>query len=303
MNHYFCAPGKYDKQADTCFTLNELIQMASAYNRFVTKIQFNPTSKTVLPHADLMIIKPDKIYLLQQLKIRFQNICNTEICLTEQAFMNDIVKEMRETIVNDTFRKTGPQNSIEWLNTLDINNIMHQYTQLYPHFVFMGAVPSDCHQLSACVLASLDFQSLSDKKNDQVGIIYNLDKHNKPGSHWVAVYLCLSKGQIYYCDSTGKKPFKNVEVLANRFKEYCVKQSIPYLYQFNTKSYQKDRTECGVYACNFIIRMLAGETFEQIINQPLSFKAINSCRNVYFQNAPSEYVPHYLCDPHSVHHS
>ncbi len=36
---------------------------------------------------------------------------------------------------------------------------------------------------------------------------------------------------------------------------------------------------------------------EDIINNPLTFEQINSCRNVYFSNNPSKFKPHVLCDP------
>ena len=65
----------------------------------------------------------------------------------------------------------------------------------------------------------------------------------------------------------------------------------------NKNKYQRDKSECGVYSCNFIIRSLAGESFEEATNKFLDFKNINSCRNAYFSNRPSKYEPHELCDP------
>ncbi len=51
--------------------------------------------------------------------------------------MNEIVGEMRESILNDTFRAEGPASATEWLSTIDINNIMSQYEKVYPHFKFL----------------------------------------------------------------------------------------------------------------------------------------------------------------------
>ena len=35
----------------------------------------------------------------------------------------------------------------------------------------------------------------------RLGIVYNLDTHNKPGSHWVSVSSNFLEPSIYYFDS------------------------------------------------------------------------------------------------------
>ena len=32
----------------------------------------------------------------------------------------------------------------------------------------------------------------------KIGIVFNLDKHNQPGSHWVALYTDLKANQVYF---------------------------------------------------------------------------------------------------------
>ena len=50
-------------------------------------------------------------------------------------------------------------------------------------------------------------------------MVINLDPHDKPGSHWVALYFDLKKMEIYYFDSYGIYPPKEVENLMFRLKE------------------------------------------------------------------------------------
>ena len=50
-----------------------------------------------------------------------------------------------------------------------------------------------------------------------MGIVFNLDPHDKPGSHWVSMYVDLNNGGIYYFDSYGYKPLK--EILFNLNKK------------------------------------------------------------------------------------
>jgi hypothetical protein len=299
MNANICAPKKYDAENNTCFTLEQLIEIAGAYNRYLTKDKLNPIKKQALGNANIIDIKSDKKYLLNQLKKKFETVCNgDEICLTQQAFMNEIVKEMRDDIDNHTFRSNGPNDPKEWLSTFDINNVMSQYEKIYPHFKFFGAVPLNCDELAFCSLYKLNFQKYLADGITSIGIIFNLDKYGQSGSHWVALFIDISNGKTYFCDSNGKPPIDNIAQIISQFKQYHKnKTGNDVTYKYNTKPYQKDSSECGIYSCNFIIRKLAGESFDDIINNALTFQEINSCRNVYFRNAPSKFNPHPKCDP------
>ncbi|XWV26159.1 putative thiol protease [Tupanvirus soda lake] len=300
MNANTCAPTRYDKENDTCFTMEQLLEMAAAYNRYLTKSKLNPNKTQNFGDANLINIKKDKKYLLLELVKRFEKVCDgDQYCLTQQSFMNEIVKEMREDIINNTFRSYGPDDPKEWLSTTDINNIMMQYENIYKKFKFFGAVPLNCNELSFCSLYKLDFDNYYKNDVHQVAVVFNLDKYGKPGSHWVALYIDIAKGEIYFCDSNGKQPTENIAHIINQFIEFHKKRTGKNaIFKYNNIPYQKDSSECGVYSCNFIIRKLAGETFDDIINNPLSFQDINSCRNIYFRNKPSKFNPHSKCDPH-----
>lgn len=294
-----CAPKHYDAENNTCFSTNQLMEMVAAYNRYMTKNKLNPQRISNVSSLDLIQIKSDKKYLLQELKKRFEQVCGQdEICLTQQAFMNEIVNEYRDDIMEHTFRPNGPDDSVEWLSTKDINSIMNLYHHAYPNFAFCGAVPLDCSELSFCSLFQLDFQKQLDQGKEQLAVIFNLDKYGESGSHWVALYINITNGEIYFCDSNGKPPLQNIRGIIDQFTQFHQKKTGKNpIYKYNTNSYQRDNSECGVYSCNFIIRKLAGESFDDIVNNPLTFPEINSCRNVYFRNAPSQYQPHEKCDP------
>lgn len=300
MHKNICAPNKYDKKNQTCFQIEQLIEMAGAYNRYLAKNKLNPAINRTHGGAELIVIKSDKPYLLQEIKKRFETVCdnNDEVCITQQSFMNEIEKEMRYDIVSNTFRPLGPTKSNEWLSTVDIDNIMYQYENIYPDFKFYGAVPLDCNELNFCSLYKINFDNLQKKHINKLGIIFNMDRHGQPGSHWVALYIDISNGKIYYCNSTGHAPIDNIRSIIEQFTQYYKnKTGKNAVYDYNKKSYQRDSSECGVYSCNFLIRMLAGEDFDHIINTALSFKEINSCRNSYFRNTPSKYNPDSKCDP------
>jgi len=304
-----CAPSKYDSKNKTCFTGKQLLQMAMAYNLYVSKIKLSPKpqSRANLTSADLIkldkilseksedkISDSDKKYLLTELKQRFEKVCQgDEYCLTQQAFMNEIVGEME-----GLFRTVGPAKSKEWLSTSEIENVMTQYEPIYPDFKFIGAVPLDCDEYAHCNLHNINYEKYINNGFTKFGVVFNHDRYGESGSHWVALYMDVGAGEVNYCDSMGKKPLENISTVIDTFTEFYKKSkgSEPVLL-INTKSYQTDGSECGIYACNFIIRRLSGESFKSVVDNPLTFREINSCRNVYFRNQPSTYAPHPKCDP------
>jgi len=299
INDNSCAPTKYDSVNNTCFSTNQLLEMANAYNRYITKnnLSIHPNKKFP-SNTSLIKIKNNKSYLLTELLKRFKKICdNDQVCITKQTFMNEIVKEMRDDITDNTFRHVGPTDATQWLSTIDINNIMNQYEKVYDNFKFLGAIPLNCEIFEFCALYKLDFDKYKKMGFTQLGVIFNHDKHGQPGSHWVALYMDIVNGLAYFCDSSGNKPIDNINNLISKFSDYYKKNTDNDIdYKYNTKTYQKDDSECGVYSCNFLIRCLSGESFNNIIKNSFNFKQINGCRNVYFRNKPSPHTINEKCD-------
>jgi hypothetical protein len=299
MNKNICAPNKYDSENDTCFSLDQVIELIKAFNKHITKINLSPTTK-VSYDATPIKISDNKSQMLTDLNNRFISICSgKEMCLLKQDFMNEIVdKNMYNDITTNTFRVKGPDGSTDWLSTIDIDGIMHQYEEVYSDFHFLGAVPSDCDAVDYCVLHDINFDDELNKGINRLGIIFNHDTHKQSGSHWVSMFIDIPKATLYYVDSVGKDPVGRINKFIDTFKKYSENKGKKFVYKKNKFSYQTDDSECGIYSCNFLIRLLAGESFEHIIENPLDFKAINSCRNIYFNNPISKANAHKMCDPH-----
>ena len=292
-----CAPAKYNSKLKSCFADEEVILLAKAYNKYISVNNLSIKRIGKLSY-DPIDVNSDRKTILKELYKRFESVCNNdEMCISKQAFMDQLVDGVYDEITNKTFRPDGPTKATEWLSTTDINNIMKQYENMYSDFSFLGAVPLDCDELKYCSLFKIKYDELKLNGKKKLGVIFNHDKHYEPGSHWVALYIDTN-GKIYYADSAGKKPIDNIVKIIDDFKNYSNKSlNKSPIYKYNNIRYQRDNSECGVYSCNFIIRMLAGETFEEIISNPLDFKSINSCRNIYFNNRPSKHNPDDRCDP------
>jgi|APSaa5957512535_1039671.scaffolds.fasta_scaffold40239_2 hypothetical protein len=284
-----CAPGKSYIDG-SCFTIENLVDIAKAYNKAHPNNSFQ--------------INKDKKYLLKNLTSRLEKDynCNHELCWLDTSLIKNLNNNEIEYY---TFRPEGPDSKYEWLSTTDINNVMYQYEEKYPNFKFFGAVPYDFEDLPQLDTYQVNFKKLLNNNISQIGTVINLDTHDKSGSHWVGLYSNLLDKKIYFFDSFAKKPGKRIQkfigkILTFTFNkdnntnlayEQITNQSgldilsdNNYDVRYNKKQHQFKNSECGVYSMNFIIRLLNGETFDNIIGNITKDEAMNECRQVYFRN-------------------
>ncbi len=274
-----CAPNKLFEDG-SCISLDVLIEMVRAYNSENpnNKIDINENKNTLNPS------KYKKI-LLNAINDKLKNKCTSQVCWTEQTFINKMNQAAQEELQNETFRPSGPEGRFEWLNTVNIDEVMEQYKNKYNDFEYLGTVPMDFDSINVGI-KDLNFSDLYNNGKKRLGIVYNLDNHNQPGSHWVAGYFDLEKGCVYYFDSYGIRPEPRVRKLMRRIYRWIqenrgIKTPIA---DYNKVRHQRENSECGVYSINFILRMLKGKTFEEICNRPIHDRKINKCRNIYFAN-------------------
>ena len=290
-----CAPSKtFDNIS--CFTLESLKQMAKSYN--------NSNNKS---NTDKIIISEDKQSLVDQLNNRITNCAGDQYCWLNQNF---IKKLDSDEIHKHTFRPFGPRVGNEWLSNIDIVNVMNQYHKIYPKFLFLGAVPIDFDEQG---LVSVDkVKNLLENKT-QFGVVFNTDPSTGRGQHWNSLYCDFDKGQIYFFDSVGIEPLSQVRkfiaglVELIYFRKYNEKLNIDKVIhhlkskddqnedtknqvskllkidiRYNTTKHQQGNSECGVYSMNFILRLLKGESFDDITNTRNPDERVNQCRQVYF---------------------
>ena len=130
----------------------------------------------------------------------------------------------KNELENNVFRPEGPQGKFDWLSTFDINYTLAQYENKYPDFKFLGAVPIDFNDLDYLPFAKLNFNEIANDGKNRIGVVFNLDEHDKPGSHWVAFYANLVTGQIYYYDSYGVRPVKRIREYIKLIAEWKYKK-------------------------------------------------------------------------------
>lgn len=277
-----CVPG-VSFEAGSCIKINVLIEMAIAYNKENSK-------SPIQLHHNYEILNPRKYkkYLLNEFNKRIGDKCTTQHCWSQQSFIKHMQNHAKQELKKFTFRPTGPEGQWEWLNTLHINDVMNQYEDKYPDFQYLGTVPIDFDDFEKMGIVNIKYDQLIKSGKSRLGIIFNLDEHDQPGSHWVAMFSDLKKGQIYFFDSYGTRPERRIRTLMRRHATFCIESlKIPedkLDVDYNKVRHQYENSECGVYSINFILRLLRGDTFEQICKSKVHDRKINRCRNVYFSN-------------------
>ena len=263
--------------SESCFTIDALRKIATKWN------ETHPQMK-----IDFTTITTGKT-LWNAINNVMKYKCNDELCWLKQEFIKDsyLQKELLKNF-KPFMPKTWTENPREWLNTIDIRDVMNQYEIKYPDFEFIGPVPMDFDTkvgFGECVvdeLCKINLDELMKKGKTKIGVIFNLDKHTQSGSHWVAMNCDINRGEICYWDSYGIKPNPEVVVLMNRLKEQAYKLNKKLEIKINKVRHQYKNSECGMYCIYFITSLLDGKTFETVVKNIVDDDTMNNKRNDFF---------------------
>ena len=261
----------------SCFSIESLRKIADKWNNNYPQdiIHYNPrtTGKQ----------------LWDKINNKMNKQCSNELCWLKQSFIKE-TPLARELL--DNFKPLMPNswknNQYEWLNTIDIRNVMKQYEIKHKDFEFIGPVPIDFDtqlDFGQCVvneLCKIDLSRLITKGKNKIGIIFNLDKHTQSGSHWVAMYLDYNNNGIYYWDSYGSRPVKEITTLMKKLKQQGSKLNKKLQIYINKTRHQYKNSECGVYCLYFITSFLKGKTFNEITKNIIDDDTMNSKRSDFF---------------------
>lgn len=257
---------------NTCMTTEMVEKVKDMYN---------------VQHPTLQIQTDDPVNALEMIKK--QNNCKNDNCIVSKIKS----KQLQDEITKEAFIPEKPvewvKNPTEWLSNFDILDVLKQYEKAYPTFKFIGPVPIDFNTKinNSCVsneLCSLHLGTLTTVHD--IGIIFNLDKHDEPGSHWVSMFIDKSIKKIFYFDSASTEIPREVDELQRRL----IGENADFLFLSNSVEHQRGNTECGMYSIYFIISMLLSKNrthrFVKHFNNkvyPITDKMVEQYRSVYFQ--------------------
>jgi Ulp1 protease family, C-terminal catalytic domain len=227
--------------------------------------------------------------IYKTLKSALANHCgDDETCwIKHPSIKNSSLKKSMESSLKPAMPSSWLKNRFTWLSSVDIYNAMKPYEKEKKDFLFLGPVPRDCPVGYQCILSGLDPKTLmeSDKKT-KIGIIYNLDLHDEPGSHWVAIYMDLKKGRVEYYDSYGSPPEQLIYTFMRQFAEkldsYYKNRKTIYV-DYNRHRHQYGGSECGMFSMVFLLQRLQGYSLNDIGEQNLTDKLVNELRFKLFR--------------------
>jgi hypothetical protein len=271
-----CSP-KTKKKGYSCLTDDALYKLRDLWN---------------IRHPDVAINSSDPKEIWEKMKTNMKSVCNKESCWLKQSFVHGTLNKELETSFAPASPSEWKKNPNEWLSSLDIMNVMKQYEAAYKCFEFIGPSPIDydTHKLyGECVWEELCHFSLENQiKNGKmkIGVIFNLDPHNRGGSHWVSLFINIKKKTIFYFDSAGDKIPTQIMKFVNTVKAQGQQLKKPIHFTFDQNypvEHQYGNTECGIYSLYFIVHMLDDEiTGHYLKTHILKDEYMEKFRKVYF---------------------
>jgi hypothetical protein len=287
-NGFICAPNaKYED--GSCITVGILKNMVETYNE-----EYPNNSINIDDSLEILNGHKFKQELVKQLENR---LGSDQLKWIKEPFVNKMENIRKLKLKQYTFKPDGPQSKFEWLNQLHIDDVMKQYELKYPDFLFLGSVPIDFYEINYNDIAEIDIKKdLIDKGRTKIAMIINLDTSKQPGSHWVSLYAHYDVNKhndinndppkilIYFYDSYGMKPAKRIRKYMRLLARVAEKLNIKYIdLSYTKRQHQEENSECGMYSLNFILRLLNGETFQEIESKRVPDAVVNECRTSYFK--------------------
>jgi len=249
-----CHPKNKSSKKKGCLDLDTLLLLKKIWNK---------------RHSDCKIKSKNKDDIWNELKKNMLHNCNHEMCWIDHVLQNT---KHKKKLKNDLFVPKMPeswkQNSSEWLSSIEILDVLSQYEETYPDFVFLGPSPIDFDNVSIqdtnkqniCVwpeLCHFNLKQHISNKIKRIGMVFNLDKHYQSGSHWVSIFLDIPSRILFYFDSAGNEMPKEIEKLCNKIKNQARRMNISLFIDSNINvRHQRENTECGMYCLYFIISLL-----------------------------------------------
>jgi len=272
-----CSP-KTKKNNYTCYSDESLIKLKKAWNT---------------RHPERIIKSNKGFEIWKKLKENLNQVCENEACWLKQKFIEN---KLDKDLLHYTFAPKSPdiwktpQGKNTWLSSLDIEKVLKQFEHEYKNFAFLGPSPIDFDTPkihNTCVweeLCKFELSNFLKKNKNKIGIVFNTDPHTKGGAHWICLMIDISKEIIYFFDSVGDKPPKEIDTFVERVINQGKSLGINFKYLSNHPfEHQMGNTECGIYVIYFLTEILQGKkNYEYFNNVTIPDKEMEKYRKIYF---------------------
>jgi hypothetical protein len=276
-----CSPKEKGKINEfSCYTDDSLYKLRDLWNA---------------RHPDEFIKTNNTKEIHQKLTEYLSNVCSQESCWLKQKYdFGTVDDDMVESFAPES-PKEWKKNPEEWLSSLDIIKVMKQYEKAYKCFEFLGPSPIDFDtkkMYGSCVwdeLCNFNLEDQLKRGKTKIGIIFNTDPHDKPGQHWISMFINIKKKQIFYFDSVGQKAPPEIMVLVNRIIMQGKQMNPKILFKFDENypvEHQYGNSQCGIYSIFFIVHMLEDKITEHYLKTHiLKDEYMAKFRKIYFNES------------------
>ena len=280
---YQCSPALHRRNGETCLPAAAIERLRRNWNKTHPghKITVSQTRKKGTGGRDSSTV------LYQKLRDAMANHykCDTEYCMVKKIPTDDSEKKTMLSYFRPEKPTSWDKKATLWLDSYNIEDVMNQYEAANKNFEFIGPVPIDFDAPAGpgwgkCIvneLCRLNLKDMEAAHKTKIGIIFNLDPHDEPGSHWVCAFIDIPASSAYYFDSYGYKPPSEIERFLARMKE----QGIKNIY-YNDIRHQRKGSECGMYCLFTIICLLRGRAFYDICSHVVDDDTMNAFRDILF---------------------
>lgn len=255
INKMNCNPSAKSSVKGSCYTSDALNHIKDEYNKsHQDKIQSND---------------PKDIWIDLRNKL---TECPREDCWLKQIKDSETRRQLDDVLFAPDRPNEWDKDPVAWLSNYDIAAVLRQYEKSHPEFKLLGPSAIDYDTIvedGKCVwndLCRLSLQNLIYRNKRKLGIVFNLDEHDGPGTHWVSMFVDLDNKVIFYYDSA----LNAVPHEVSKLKREIMKQGkqlekpIKFDYMQNGVTHQSTNTECGMYCLFFLITLLTQRLDNQI---------------------------------------
>lgn len=274
----------------TCYTPEILVRL---------KEKFNAT----FPGTPIVIDDSDWKGIHRVLK---NVLTNSTDCKKEDCWLRLLDKEEREVIDHQIFATDHPRDWLDtnnnnnnkkhsnWLSNFDIDDVMAQYEDAYPHFKFIDSTTIDFDSVDTsngtgkkmnygvgldgriekknCVSrehCNFFLEDYTRAKITQIAMVFNTANHKSKGEHWFTLFVDVPHELIFYFDSSPPNHNLPLQIkrLISRIKKQGIQVPSPYTKPVHfrvltniSNPHQSSDGECGMYSLFFMITMLTGNT-------------------------------------------
>ena len=276
-----CSPKEKGKINEfSCYTDDSLYQLRDLWNA---------------RHPDEFIESNNTKEIHAKLTEYLSNVCSQESCWLKQKHDFGHLDSSLEDSFAPESPKEWKKNPDEWLSSLDIIKVMKQYEKAYKCFEFLGPSPIDFDtkkMYGSCVWEELCNFNLEDqlkRGKTKIGMIFNTDPHEKPGQHWISMFINIKKKQIFFFDSVGRKAPPEVMKLVDRIIQQGKQRNPKILFTFDENhpvEHQYGDSQCGIYSIFFIVHMLEDKITQHYLKTHiLKDEYMAKFRKVYFNES------------------